>query len=408
MASAPVSKPAKEEKIALVLSGGGARGAYEAGVLLYLLKDFPKVLGRPVRFDILTGTSVGAINACFLGVYADHEDYNVDQLVEYWATLRLPRVFHFGVDDIVKIPGWALGRVPLKKSALLDARPLTELVSSAVPWSSLPVNIDKGHLEAVTLSATDLATGTSLFFTHRKGGQPLPQGSDPYVVHQPAVIGPQHALASAAIPILFPPVMLDGRLLVDGGVRMNTPLSPALRLGADRMLVVSLRAPSPTFGMSDPFAPVTPNPNLPYLLGKSLSALMLDRLSYDCQRLTRINSMIRHGMEVYGEAFMDKINESIAPMRGVPYRLVKDMILGPSQDIGTLAIDCMKRKGNQMQGMPARMLQTFMGLGTLSESDLMSYLLFDGAYTQELMDLGYKDTQAFREELLMFFNDPVR
>lgn len=394
----------KEPTTALVLSGGGARGAYEVGVLKYLLTDFRKKLGRPVRFDILTGTSVGAINACFMACYAEREDYAIETLEKYWLDLRLPRVFKFGIQDLFKLPSWAFGRVGVGQSSLLDATPLRVLVEQAAPWENISRNVQTGHLKALTVTATDLESGSTLIFVEQSSGLALAQGSDPYTVSIAADINATHALASAAIPILFPPVAWEGRLLADGGVRMNTPLSPALRLGAERVLVVSLRPPAPTMRESKPFGKTVTNPNLPYLLGKNLSALMMDRLTYDCERLMRINFMIYHGQEVYGPNFLDRINESIIPFRGSPYRYVQDMVLGPSIDIAQLAEEVFRSRGKDMEGTPARMLRFMMDMGILGDTDLLSFLLFDGNYTKALIDQGFDDASGFGEELLLFFN----
>jgi NTE family protein len=266
-------------------------------------------------------------------------------------------------------------------------------------------NINRGYLEALTVSCTEVQTGRTVCFVQNNGEVPR-WTSDPRRVARKAAIGPEHALASAAIPFLFPAVQVGGRYFCDGSLRQPTPLSPALRLGADRVLVIALR-----FDRRRGQAPIekTPNsyPNALFLFGKLLNALLLDPIQYDLAVLERVNRILRHGRDVYGPSFEKELNAVVAPLRGKPYRIVDDLLVSPSRDIGMIAAEEVKRmKSSDWGSGPAALLfKRFAKSESDSEADLLSYLLFDGAYASRLVQTGYEDAAAQEEKLLAFFSD---
>jgi NTE family protein len=404
-------------RLALVLSGGGARGAYEAGVLGYLFEEIPKHLGRPVHFDILTGTSVGAVHACFLAARQDDPAAGTD-LAAIWRSLSLDRVFAVGAREVFSVP-WRLlgfasqpamlparGAIPERLPGLFDTAWLEEIVLEHIAWKQLRGNLDGGALEALAVAATEIGTGRSVVFVDKSDGRVPRWSRDPFVVGRPAHIGPAHALASAAIPLAFPAVKIERTFYSDGGLRMNTPLSPALRLGADRVLVIGLRHPWPA-AEQDHIARsrISSYTNPTFLAGKALNALLLDRIDQDVDRLRLFNAVLESGLRAYGPGFLDTINEPIVEQRGVPYRVVKELFLQPSHDLGQQAAHCLSRQpraGGARQWL-SRNVVRYLGRGGLGEADLLSYLYFDRSYAEHLLALGRKDAEAATDNLVAFF-----
>jgi NTE family protein len=407
--------------IAVVMSGGGARGAYEAGVLEYLLDEFPRQLGRQVHFDIVTGTSVGAIHACYLAA-TQGEAGTGTRLADIWRAFTLDSVFPLRATDLVRVP-WRLSGLarlrasvgegdesaPQRLPGLFDTRWLDAIVFTQVPWEQIRRNIDGGRLRALAIAATEIATGRSVVFVENGSGDaPLDWGRDPFVIARPVHIGPQHALASAAIPLLFAAIRIGHTYYCDGGLRLNTPLAPALRLGADRILVIGLRHPA-TAEEEDRIARrreasfVSPT----YLAGKALNALMLDRIETDVDRMRLFNEVLKTGVQAYGEEFLGRINEPIVRLRKRPYRVVRDVFLRPSQDLGVIASEAM-RSGVRSHGMRSWLSQNlarYAARGAVGEADLLSYLFFDGVYTEPLIELGRKDAAAAGNELAQLFEE---
>jgi NTE family protein len=221
-------------------------------------------------------------------------------------------------------------------------------------------------------------------------------------------LGPEHALASGAIPLLFRPVRIDGSWFTDGGVRQNTPLAPAIRLGADRMLVVGLRAQrKPPIPREDgDEAPTTAAQ-----LGKVLNALMLDRTDYDLERMRRLNAVIAEGERVFGPGFGERL-ASMSAGEGAPIRRVSDVVVRPSVDLAVLAREHAERRIRHVRHgtLAARLLRRAASDAALESdgaADLASYLLFDREYAADLMALGYQDAAARRDALVEFFQAPA-
>ncbi len=416
MQNSPGEAPAPP-RIAIVLSGGGARGAYEAGVLSYLLDELPKRLGRPLPISILTGTSVGAIHACYTAGGIDEPDAGA-RLIKIWESLTLENAFDIGIDDVFKIPlkllglfgGGVLksagGREPDRIPGLLDTRGLESVVIGAVNWRRLRDNVDFGRVSAGAVAATEIATGRTVVFIDTPSGKVDQWARDRFVVARAAKLKPAHALASAALPLVFPAVRVKETYYCDGGLRLNTPLAPALRLGADRVLIIGLRRKLRP-GEEERMAAKRESAynSATYLAGKALNALMLDRVEYDLDQMRLFNAILEDGMKAYGPEFLTRINETIVAHRATPYRVVRDLFLRPSEDLGMMAAECLahKPRSRGVKGWLSRRMAQFAAKGTTEEADLLSYLFFDRCYTEHLVELGRKDAQEAADELVSFF-----
>ncbi|MBI5497926.1 MAG: patatin-like phospholipase family protein [Deltaproteobacteria bacterium] len=400
----------------LVLSGGGARGAYEAGIIRYIREELPERVRQRARFEIVSGTSVGALNACFLAAHAHVPDMQGAQLCELWESLRIERVYSVGWRELLNLPRFVLGsggfgelddRIgPGRRGGLFHTGPLEALVRHGNRWGMISRNINAGRLEALTVTATDIGTGKTVVFVERRGGGVPPWSRDPWVTARPTRITHQHALASAAIPWLFPAVEVEGRTYCDGGLRHNTPLSPPLRLGADRVLVIGLRHEESVDEIKRMESErVDSFPSAAYLLGKILNALLLDHTEYDIERLERTNALVEGGRKVYGPEFAEKISKVMGPRHAGAYRVIKPMVIKPTTNIGVIAAKH-ARLGSaaaRVGGIVGRLIRRIGEDESLTENDLLSYLLFDGEYAHDLVELGMHDADAARSRLIEFF-----
>jgi NTE family protein len=399
-------------RTALVLSGGGARGAYEAGVVRYLRGEFARHCGAQPRIDLLCGTSIGAVNACFLATRAHRPDDQGEEIVEAWRSLRLEEVFHWSALRLVGLPLYVwrqmratkLRQLSWRISDFLWPEALARTVERRFDWAQLHRNVRDGHLHALTVTATDLGTGRAVVFVESR--EPLPPWSrDPLVEARAREIGPEHALASGAIPLLFRPIRIERSWFVDGGVRLNVPLAPAIRLGAERVLVVALRhkarARQPTRG--DGAEP----PTTAAQLGRILNALLLDHTDYDLERLRKINALLAQGRRAFGPAFEETL-AAISDHEATPMREVRDLVIRPSRDVGLLARAHAERRVRRLRRgtLASRLLRRAAADAEAAEdgaADLASYLLFDREFADELIALGWADARAMRDELAEFF-----
>ena len=402
--------------VGLILAGGAARGAYEVGVVLHILHEVAKDIGRPVPIDILCGTSVGAINAGTLATYADEPTRRGDMLVRQWTALRLDQVAKPSRSEAMALIGGLIGRKrsppkpgEMRRGGLLDPRGVETIVRQAISPVRIRRNLDAGHIKALTISTTDVSSGRTVIFLQRKESGLPPWGNDPTISVRAVQITAEHALASAAVPLLFPAVRIDGAYYCDGGLRQNVPLSPARRLGADGLIVVNPRFISkepPTVEVAEERERDYPGPF--FLFGKALNALLLDRIDADIDRLQRINLILEAGMRRYGPNFVQELNKELGDKgRLHSLKRLRVVHIRASQDIGNMAAEFARSpefaaRASGMIGKIVRRISEWEGAG---EADLLSYILFDGEFSARLIELGRNDARARHAELCTFFDE---
>ena len=398
-------------RIGLVCSGGGARGAYEAGVIRYLREELPASARENVRFDVLAGTSVGASTACFLAATMHIPDEQGRALAGLWTGLSLEKVFRVDGESLYSVSRkiWRATRANERPEGwrlydLFHPEPIENIVRHAIDWPRIAANLARGLCSAVSVSATRIRDGKTVIFIQRREAG-LPRWSrDPYQQPVEVVLGPEHALASGAIPLLFCSARVGDEYYYDGFVRQNTPLSPALRLGADRVLILSLRHKPKT--SVEPPPQHEPMPTTTKIIGKVLTALMVDRTEYDLDRLRRLNEMLESGRRAYGDDFVARMNDTLEQVRGQPYRVVRDLVVRPSRDLSELARPHLEKfaKKEKTHALPTRLLHRLSGSNLFTQAELGSYLLFDAGYANDLIALAMEDAHARREQLIEFFD----
>ncbi len=380
-------------KLGIVLSGGGARGAYEVGVLWWIADNRPQVLDH---IRVVTGASVGAVNGMFIASRGCTPQA-VRELVEVWRGLRLEKLMHFSALRLARILGSGGVRMLRRGQrsppvGVFEATGLQELIAESILWEHLHEVVQSGRLDAVGVTATEIGTGRTHIFVDHCPTKPTPRWPhDRTMVGISEQLRPEHVLASTSIPFLFAPVRVGDFWYTDGSVRQNTPLSPALRLGAERLLAVSLGGPDTR--------PETPGvfPGLGQLLGKLFNSLFLDRLMWDLDRLDRINDVLEAGDQVGGDDFLVRLQAELMRLGRRPYRPVRYVNIIPTGDIGAIAArrlrepDAMRRFGAPMRSLLAS--------DNLAAADAASYLLFDGGFADLLIDLGRHDAAAYADAL---------
>jgi NTE family protein len=412
MRPAPLTAARASVSVGLVLAGGAARGAYEVGVVRYIVEEVTKALGHDVPLDVLCGTSAGSINACMLAAHADQPGRRGEMLAQRWTSLRVEDVVRPSTSELLHLAGRLLGRSarkrkdprPGRRGGIFDPSGVEAIVRDAVPFDRIADHIRAGRLSALSISTTHVATGHTVVFVQRRDGGLPPWGRDPTMVGRAAAIRAEHVLASAAIPLLFPAVEIDGEFYCDGGLRQNVPLSPARRLGADSLIVVNpryIREDSPPAGLAAAREAQYPDPL--FVVGKAMNALLLDRIENDIERLERLNAVLAAGTRRYGEGFAAAINEELASAGLGALRPLDVVYVRASQDIGVLAADYVRSPefSRRVHGLTGRALRR-VAEGE-SEADLLSYVLFDGEFAGRLIEIGRADARNKHAELVTFF-----
>ena len=375
----------RRPRVGLVLPGGGARGAYQVGVMKAIAELLPA--GTPNPFPIMTGMSAGAINATVLASNALRFHAGIRRLHAVWSNFAIEQVYRADAWTMLKTSlhwlaalttGGLAGRNP---RSLLDNTPLGELLGGHIHFGGIQKAVESGALHALAVTASGYSCARAVSFY--EGSPDL----EPWVrarrEGRPARIVLEHLMASVAVPFIFPPVRVAGEFFGDGAIRESAPLSAAVHLGADRLLVVGVRDEDGR----DPQAPAEPQyPSFGHIAGYMLDTIFLDGLYADLERLTRINRIVSQ----FPPGTLQKSgSESL--------KRIDAMIIVPSRDIREIAQEHASEFPRSV-----RLLLRGMGAFNAGGRQLISYLLFEKNYCRALIELGYKDALARRDHLLPF------
>jgi len=396
--SSALTRP-DEDRNALVLMGGGARTAYQAGVLHALstmLSLQGGSAGERFPFNILVGTSAGALNATFLASRASEGMQAFAQLAAFWTTLRSSQVYK------LKVPAWIrsnriaaalfLSQQVRAQQALLDNTPLVDTLHRVISLGRIEQALQDRTLRAVAVTASSYSSGVHWTFCQMAAGRQAELWSRPgrRAEFQPITI--EHLMASSAIPFLFPatPLWVDGHpeFFGDGSMRQSSPLSPALHLGAGKVLVIGVGQPERAGFVGGGNASVSGRPSLGAIAGHAMASVFQDTLQADVEQAQRVSKTVR------------QMPREIAAI--MPYRPVDILAIAPSQSLDALA-------QAHAAELPAATYNALAGLGALGAKGspggaaLASYLLFEPGFIKALMALGERDAYARKDELLAFF-----
>jgi NTE family protein len=383
----PQSAPTDQPVTGLILSGGGARAAYQVGVLAAIADLLPNAAHNP--FPVIVGTSAGAINAVGLACGALHFTEAVRRLTSVWQGFHTDQVYRSDWPGVLRQAGRFIGhsllglggQVPV---ALLDSAPLAKLLAREMDFSGIAAAVRHRQLRAVAVTAFGYESAQTVTFYQGRAA------IDPWFRHRrvgvPTRMAVEHLLASASIPLIFPPVKINREYFGDGAVRQSAPISPALHLGANRVLVV---------GVSD--NPVGPQaqkpmvrskesrpPSLAQISGHMLNSTFIDNLENDIELLERLNQMSR-------------LIPTESRPRGLGLKPVDVLVISPSQPLDLIAA----RHRHELP-RPLRLFLRGPGATKASGAGVLSYLLFEPGYCGELIELGYQDAMAQKARLIEF------
>ena len=378
----------KGGKGALILSGGGARAAYQVGVLTALNEILPASAHNP--FPIICGTSAGAINALALATHAGKFSEAVDDLHSIWKDIHIDKIFRTGWRDLSKgsvrmlasLFNQGIGRTPI---ALLDNTPLREFLSETIRFENIDKAVAEGDLEAVCVTALAYFSGESVSFYQ---GRSQLQGWRRYRrVGRPTRLSVDHLIASSAIPTVFPTVRIGREYYGDGAMRQLAPISPALHLGADRVFVIGVSSNRNPGQWGKQRIPPKHSPSIAQIIGHMFNSAFIDSLEGDIEHMDRVNELLA------------LISPEARAAAQLPLRPVKSLIISPSRELDKIA-------GRKVRYLPKSMRFFMRTTGATARGGgaaAASYLLFAKPFCDELIELGYQDAMWEQDTIRAFF-----
>ena len=413
--SKPIPKHAPDNMTALVLTAGGARGAYHAGVLKRV-SEIPAFAGKPSPFKIITGASAGALNGAAMAANSSNITAGAKLLVKLWSNLNSAQVFRYDPASLARTGaqavldftlGGLLGAGRLK--SFVDASPLRAFLENSLEFAGIDQAIQRGDLYAFGVTATGYHSGKAFTFIQGQLGHPLWNKSRRVAL--PTHLSVDHILASAAIPLVFQPIPLKTGDSVayfgDGAMRLTTPLSPAIRLGAKRLFAIGVRCQESADSLlrselstDDDYVTQLQRPPLSQICGTLMNAIFLDHLDADLDHLKRMNDFVRAYQEL--EKQIPEGHRIASPL-SEPMRIVNPLVVSPSADIAIIAKTLEHRMPKSI-----RYLMDGLGRPDAQSADLTSFLLFDSSFTRELIQLGYHDAGLRVDEIEHFLRDDVK
>lgn len=376
-----------KNRVGLILTGGGARAAYQVGALKAIAEFMPRHAHNP--FPVICGTSAGALNAAALATNSNNFRKGVRFLDKIWKNFHANQVYRTDLFGVLKNTlMWMAGLVlsglginKLKHVSLLDNSPLVKFLDEVLPCENIQERIDAGFLHALSITASGYSSGQSVTFY---------QGVDDIVpwrrarrVGIPTQIENRHLLASAALPFFFPAMLINREYFGDGSMRQIAPISSALHLGATRILVIGVTADNDEEQVSRNHK--NQYPSLAQIAGHALNSLFLDSMEIDLERVHRVNKLAA------------MLSDSARAEAGI--RHVDVLVLSPSMPIEKIA-----ERFTAELPWTMRLMLRLVGAVQRGGSTLVSYLLSEKTYCSALIDLGYQDTLKRREEILLFFD----
>ena len=375
-------------KTALILSGGGARAAYQVGVLQALADILPPTIDNP--FPIISGTSAGAINAMALAAHPGNFKQAVHDLARIWQNLSVDQVYKHKWIDFIK--GFGLIGLSLfnegvgrkRPLSLLDNAPLWTLLGDTLDFNQVARNIERGSLDAVSVTAMGYTSGQSVSFF--QGREELTSWQRFRRAGVPTTLRLEHLLASSAIPTIFPSVRINREYFGDGALRQLAPISPALHLGADALFVIGVSGNRNPKGWGRR-VPVRHSPSMAQIVGHLLNSAFVDALENDINHLERLNELV------------ELIPPDVRASNNIEIRPVSNMVISPSKGVDTIA-------GRKVRYLPSSVRFFLRAIGATTKgggATAASYLLFAKPFISELIELGYQDTMWESDKIRRFF-----